>query len=159
MNYKARHKARVFAMQALYQWAHTGEDIAFLCAQFRTRNDYHKYVDWEFFDRLLTGVMLEINTIDELITTGAKRPLKEINPVELALLRVALFELKECVDVPYQVVISEYVDISSEFGSSEAHQFINATLEQLAKTLRALEYKQGSDDERIKSKQTEKKTA
>lgn len=152
MNYKARHKARVFVMQALYQWAHSGESAAFLSAQFRNRNDYHKYVDWDWFERLLTGSILEINTIDELIVTGAKRPLKEINPVELALLRVAVYELKECMDVPYQVVISEYVDISGEFGSSEAHQFINATLEHLAKSLRPLEYQEGSEHDRSKTK-------
>lgn len=151
MNYKARHKARVFAMQALYQWAHTGEDVVALSAQFQNRNDYHKYVDWEWFIRLLTGSVLEINTIDELIIMGAKRPIKEINPVELALLRVAVFELKECMEVPFQVVISEYVDVSGDFGSSDAHQFINATLEQLAKTLRPLEY--GDNHDRIKSKQ------
>jgi transcription antitermination protein NusB len=154
VNYKARHKARIFAMQALYQWVHTGETVAALNAQFRTRNDYHKYVDWELFERLLTGATFEVNTVDELILTGARRPLKEINPVELALLRVAIFELKECVETPYQVVLSEYVDISSEFGSSEAHQFVNATLEHLARSLRPLEYQGGDKHERHQSKQT-----
>lgn len=155
MNYKARHKARVFAMQALYQWAHTGESANVLDAQFRSRNDYHKYVDWELFARLLTGAILEVNTIDELILTGAKRPLKEINPVELALLRTAVYELKEGIDTPYQVILSEYVDISSEFGSTDAHQFVNATLEHLAKTLRPLDYQGGKPHESSKSKQTE----
>jgi N utilization substance protein B len=151
MNYKARHKARIFAMQALYQWAHTQEDFAALSSQFRERNDYHKYVDWEWFEHLLNGVILEINTLDELITVGAQRGLKEINPVELSLLRVAVFELKDCLEVPYQVVISEYVDISGEFGSSEAYQFVNATLEQLAKKLRQLEY-QGEQNVTVRAK-------
>ena len=159
MNYKARHKARVFAMQALYQWAHTSDDVAELITQFRVRNDYHTYVDWEFFERLVRGVILDLAKIDDLIIEGAKRPLKEINPVELGLLRVAVFELRECIETPYQVVISEYVDVSGEFGSSEAHQFINATLDQLARTLRSLEYSQGGQNERVKSKQTPAQTA
>lgn len=141
VDYKARHKARIFAMQALYQWAHDACDWADLSAQFRSRNDYHKYVDWDWFDRLLQGVLVELTAIDELIVTGAKRPLAEINPVELALLRVAVFELKVCVEVPYQVVLAEYVNIAGEFGSTDAHQFVNASLEHLAQSLRALEYK------------------
>lgn len=133
-------------MQALYQWAHTGGDFADLSAQFRTRNDYHKYVDWEWFDRLVQGVFAELAAIDALIVEGAKRPLAEINPVELALLRVAVFELKICMEVPYQVVLSEYVNIASEFGSTDAHQFVNAALEQLSAQLRPLEYKHKGDN-------------
>ena len=140
MNYKARHKARVFAMQALYQWAYTREDLFLLQAQFRARNDYHKYVDWEWFERLVNGVFAANESLNQLIEKGSKRSLQEINPVELAILRLGIFELKSFIEVPYQVVLSEYVDIAGEFGSSEGHQFVNAALESLAKELRELEY-------------------
>ncbi len=141
MSPKARHKARTFAIQALYQWHFNHCSAHELVAEFQARNDYHKYVDWELFAELIQSLILHQEAIDELIQTTAARPLKEINPMELAILRTASAELKQRLDVPYQVVLSEYVDLTQEFGAESAHQFINAVLETLSKHYRPLEQK------------------
>jgi N utilization substance protein B len=139
MSKKARHKARTFAIQALYQWHFNSSPVHELIAEFQSRNDYHQYVDWELFAELIQAFILNQNTIDEAIIDTASRPLKEINPMELSILRTASSELKQRFDVPYQVVLSEYVDLTQEFGAETGHQFINAVLDRLSKQYRPLE--------------------
>lgn len=136
---KAREKARTFVIQALYQWHFNREDLPSLEAEFRVRNDYHKYVDWEFFHDVLASAIENQEEIDAQIETEAGRPLKELNPTELAILRAAAGELKGRIDVPFQVVLSEYVDLTEEFGATDAHQFVNAVLDRLSHTYRKLE--------------------
>lgn len=139
MNKKAREKARTFAIQALYQWHFNPIDLPTLEAEFRVRNDYHKYVDWEFFHDILLAVMDNKADMDTEILEAAKRPLQEMNPMELAILRAASGELKARIDVPYQVVLSEYVDLTESFGAEAAHGFVNAVLDRLSQKYRALE--------------------
>ncbi len=138
-NRKAREKARTFAIQALYQWYFNGGNLVELEAEFRVRNDYHKFVDWEFFHDLVAGALAHQAEIDVNIEIEAKRPLKSINPTELSILRAAAVELKSRLDVPYQVVLSEYVDLTQSFGATDAHQFVNAVLERLSQIYRPLE--------------------
>ena len=139
MSKKARHKARTFAIQALYQWHFNPSPAPELIAEFQSRNDYHQYVDWELFSELIQCFILNQDSLDEAIINTANRPLKEINPMELAILRCASSELKQRMDVPYQVVLSEYVDLTQEFGTESGHQFINAVLDRLSKQYRPLE--------------------
>ena len=139
MSKKARRKARTFAIQALYQWHFNSSPAPELIAEFQSRNDYHQYVDWELFTELLQSFIINQNSIDEAIIDKAARPLKEINPMELAILRTASTELKQRFDVPYQVVLSEYVDLTQDFGAESGHQFINAVLDRLSKQYRPLE--------------------
>jgi N utilization substance protein B len=68
-------------------------------------------------------------------------------------LRVASAELKGRLDVPYQVVLSEYVDLAEAFGATEAHQFINAVLDRLSKDYRPLE--QGIHNDTQKTEKTQ----
>jgi len=138
-NRKAREKARTFAVQALYQWSFNPDPLNELESEFRSRNDYHQHVDWEFFHDILVSVFDNLPEMDEAIMTAANRPLKEMNPMELAILRAASAELKSRIDVPYQVVLSEYVDLTAEFGASEADKFVNAVLDQLSQIYRSIE--------------------
>jgi N utilization substance protein B len=54
-------------------------------------------------------------------------------------LRIATYELKNRVDIPYKVVINESVNLSKKFGPEESHKFINGMLDKLAHKLRTVE--------------------
>ncbi|MDF2940700.1 MAG: nusB [Gammaproteobacteria bacterium] len=139
MSPKARHKARSFAMQAIYQWQLTGDALNHIEAQYLVANSHHK-VDWDFFKALLHGVPEHLTEIDSHIEQASNdRSLKEINPVELSILRLAIFELMHRIDVPYKVVINEYVDLAHTFGAEEGHKFINGNLDKIAKLTRKVE--------------------
>ena len=52
---------------------------------------------------------------------------------------MACWEFKERVDVPYKVVLNEAVDLAKRFGATDAHKFINGSLDKLAGELRSIE--------------------
>ena len=64
---------------------------------------------------------------------------EELDPVEQAILRISTYELLHRLDVPYQVVINEAVDLALHFGADQSHKFINGVLDKLAKELRKIE--------------------
>ena len=126
----ARRKARHFAVQALYQWHVAGADLAKIEAEFRTDNDMSK-VDVEYFHELLHGVPSEKSLLD--------RRLDEMTPVELAIVRLAAYELMRRIDVPYKVVINEAIELAKTFGATDSHKFINGVVDKLAQRERAVE--------------------
>ncbi len=135
---KKRHKARSYALQALYQWHFAGGDIDQIQTQFITINAHVK-VDWVFFRELFTGVLQNLPLLDEVITANTDHPFEKTLPVELALLRLGTFELMQRIDVPYRVVLNEYIELAKLFGANEGHAFINAILDKLAHSYRTAE--------------------
>ena len=134
----ARAKARRIAMQAVYQWQMTAQDVADVLAQYLADED-NKGADAEYFETLVRGVLREQSAIDAVLQPVLARPLDEVDPVERAVLRVATYELQQCLDVPYRVVLNEAVALTKKFGAEQGHTFVNAALDRLARDLRAVE--------------------
>jgi len=136
----ARRKARHYAMQALYQWEMAGASLNNIEAEFLVDNDM-THVDVEYFRDILRGVPKSLDELDEMLTPCLSRDMKEVTPVEKAILRLAAYELAHRIDVPYRVVINESVELSKKFGATESHKFINGALDQLAQQVRVVEIK------------------
>lgn len=135
---KGRSNARKKAMQALYQWHMSGNDLADIESQFHEEQNMDK-VDLEYFHTLLHQVPAEVNGLDQLIDQYSDRKDDEIDPIEQSILRLATYEIKNRIDVPYKVVISEAISLGKMFGSDKSHVFINSILDKLAKQLRGHE--------------------
>jgi transcription antitermination protein NusB len=115
----ARRMARHYAMQGLYQWQMAGNTLNAIEAEFRTDNDM-KNVDVEYFHELLHGVPKHLSEVEELFSPFlVERDLSELDPITEALLRMASYELKYRIDVPYKVVINEAVSLAKKFGAEE----------------------------------------
>jgi N utilization substance protein B len=134
----ARRKARRALVQAVYQWQMAGGSASAIETEFQTNGSLDK-ADVPFFKELLRGVVLETAAVDELLQPALDRPAAELTQVERAVLRVATRELSERVDVPYRVVIDEYVELTKLFGAEEGHKYVNGVLDQLARSLRPQE--------------------
>jgi len=134
----ARTRARELLLQALYQKQIAGHECPELLSQFREQVAYER-VDQEFFEELLKAiceVQAELETsIDKLID----RPLEQLDPVELGILLIGVYELESRIDIPYRVVINEGVNLAKRFGSLDGHKYINACLDAGAQSLRAAE--------------------
>jgi len=135
---KGRSNARKKATQALYQWSMSGNDLAEIEQQFHQEQNMEK-VDTDYFHKLLHEVPTEITALDELIVKYSDRKESELDPIEQSILRLSSFELKNCIDVPYKVVISEAITLAKMFGSDKSHAFVNSILDKLAKDIRKLE--------------------
>jgi transcription antitermination protein NusB len=136
-----RRMARHYAMQALYQWQMAGSSINAIEAEFRTDNDMSK-VDVEYFHEIIHGVPEHLSEIDEIyLPFLVERSLAELDAITQSLLRMATYEFKFRIDVPYKVVINEAVSLAKKFGAEDSHKFINGVLDKTAAILRAVEVK------------------
>ncbi|TQV85294.1 transcription antitermination factor NusB [Aliikangiella coralliicola] len=135
-----RKKARRYAVQGIYQWHLSGNDINEIELQFLETINQNK-VDIEYFRDILTNTLINVTEIDEILTPYFDREFDEVNPVELAILRLASYELKSRMDIPYKVVINEALELTKTFGATDGHKFVNGILDKLAKQLRPLEVK------------------
>lgn len=136
-----RRMARHYAMQALYQWQMAGASINAIEAEFRTDNDM-KNVDVEYFQDIIHGVPQYLSEIEQLFEPHlVERALHELDPVTESLLRMATYEFKFRIDVPYKVVINEAVALAKKFGAEDSHKFINGVLDKTAAVVRAVEFK------------------
>lgn len=135
----ARRKARHYAMQGLYQWKMAGSGLNAIEAEFRADNDMSQ-VDVAYFHELLHEVPRRLDEVQAVFEPHlTDRSGDELDPVTEALLRLASYELKFRIDVPYKVVINEAVALAKKFGATDSHKFVNGVLDHAAAQVRALE--------------------
>jgi len=134
----ARTRARELMVQALYQKQIAGHATAELVEQFHDQVAYER-VDQPFFDEQFPAISDSQDTLEQQIDELIDRPLKQLDPVELAILLIGVYELESRIDIPYRVVINECVNLAKRFGSIEGHKYINACLDLAAKSLREIE--------------------
>ncbi len=137
---RTRSQARRCAVQALYQWQLTGEDVAEIATQILEEKDAKK-VDTSYFRGLLSGVVKQVDVMDALLAPTLDRSIGSLDPVELAIMRMGAYELKYHLEVPYRVVINESVELAKTFGADQGHKYVNGVLDKLAASLRSGEFK------------------
>ena len=134
----ARTRARELLVQALYQKQIAGHSCAELLAQFHEQAAYER-VDQEFFDEALPAICESQSRLEQTIDGLIDRPLEQLDPVELSVLLIGVYELEARIDVPYRVVINEGVNLAKRFGALDGHKYINACLDVAAQSLRSTE--------------------
>lgn len=138
MNPKARHKARELALQAIFQWQFTFDAPESLEKQFKSATKSKK-IDFAYFTTLVHGIIAQQKTLDTHIHPFLDRDLKEINPIELATLRLATYELINSLEIPYKVIINEALELEKNFGSADGFKYVNAILDKVAQKIRPIE--------------------
>ncbi len=127
----ARHKARALVLQAIFQWQFAANSISDIEAQYLAELNPKK-ADAEYFSDLLRGTIKNVEAIDAVITPFLDRKIKELNQVECAMLRLAVYELMYRLDVPYKVIINEALELTKKFGSIEGYKYVNGVLDKIA---------------------------
>ncbi|MFE8072838.1 transcription antitermination factor NusB [Marinobacteraceae bacterium S3BR75-40.1] len=133
-----RRRARVLALQALYQREMAATPVNEIEAQFMVDNDMSK-VDTAYFRDLLRGVHRHQTELDRQFENLLDRALDELDPIELSILRLGVYELQHRIDVPYRVVLNEAIELAKRFGGTEGHKYVNSILDKLAPRLRLAE--------------------
>ncbi len=136
--FEPRSRARRRALQALYQWQITGQEAAEILRQFRAVQDM-KGVDEAYFEALLRGVVAGQEGLDEELQPFLDRPIGQVDLMERVVLRIGAFELLNCPDLPFRVVLDECVDLAHRFGSEQGHSYVNAVLDKAARQWRSAE--------------------
>lgn len=137
---KNRSKSRQFAVQALYSWLLTGQNISDIEVHFISDHDMED-ADVGYFQEILHFVSAhKMSLIDHMVTI-LSRPFAEVDPVEQAILLIGIYELEQRPDVPYRVVINESLESAKIFGAEDGHRFVNGILDKIAGKLREAEVK------------------
>lgn len=133
-----RKRARDLLVQALYQWQLSGTDAIQVEAEFRADNG--RKVDWEFFHAALSTIAETPETIDAHYQGFLDRGADELDPIELGILRLGIYELSQRIEVPYRVVINECVELAKKYGATDSHKYVNGILDKAARELRQVEW-------------------
>jgi len=135
-----RTRARRLAMQGLYEW-HVSNNAPTDVLLHLHEEQEMKNVDREYLSELVLTIPNHVEELDRLLSPFLSRPIIEIDPVELAIVRLAAYEFAHRPDIPYRVVINEAVELAKKFGAEQSHKFVNAVLDKLAMQVRATEIK------------------
>lgn len=130
-----RHKARHFAMQAIYQWQMTGQSAGEIERQF-LEDQPIQGTDLDYMHDLISGVVANFEHIDEVYEPFLSRPLKDLDQVDKAILRLGTFELLYRQEIPFRVVINESIMLAKEFAEQDSHKFVNGVLDKVVRVIK-----------------------
>ena len=130
-----RSRSREFALQGLYQFLVGKNEAADIDVFTRDLSGFHKS-DSVHYDALLYGCVEQRELLDALIVPLLDRKIEEISPIEHAVMWMGAYEFKHCIDVPWRVVLNEYIELAKSFGGTDGHKYVNAVLNGLAPQLR-----------------------
>jgi transcription antitermination protein NusB len=139
VKYKSKRRvARELVLQGLYQWRLTGEMESAIASQLRETQVFPR-ADEAFFSRLLGGVLMHVDQLEQTIQPYLDRSIKELSPVEYAILLLSTYELIHFLDVPYRAIINEAIELARVYGGSDGYKYVNGVLDKLAYKLRTIE--------------------
>ena len=88
----------------------------------------------EFTTRIVEGVQQHREEIDRLIRKHSEHwRLERISATDRNILRMGVFELLFCDDIPVKVALNEAVDLGKKFGTEESGAFINGILDKISR--------------------------
>lgn len=129
-----RHKARYFALQALYQWQMNKMPAHILEQQFLEDQPVEN-TDLAYMHDLIQGVIANCDYLDSIFEPFLSRPLGDLDQVDKAILRLGTFELKYRQEVPFKVVLNEAILLAKAFAEQDSHKFVNGVLDKVVKSI------------------------
>lgn len=126
-----RRRSRELAMQVLFQMDISGDDstesLGLFCDHFEVSRKARS-----FFLQLVEGVKKSRNKIDRLIEGVSDNwKISRMSGMDRNIMRVAVYELLYCDDIPAKVTINEAIDIGKKFGTEQSPAFINGILDSI----------------------------
>ena len=131
-----RTKARELTMQALCQLDVQGDDAkGMLHVFFRENTDDD--LTLELAQKWALGTWNMVRACDDLISEAAVRwKLSRLSHVDRAILRLSVYQLRYCEDIPCKVVINEAIEIAKKYSTEQSPRFVNGVLDAVLKKLR-----------------------
>lgn len=131
----SRRRSRELALQALYQYEMGGTTpdvgVPMLAEHFEA-----DMADLPFARELAEGTVANLEEIDRLIEASSENwSLSRMSRVDLAILRLAAYELRRRPDIPASVTINEAIELGKRYGAEETAPFLNGVLDRIARQL------------------------
>jgi N utilization substance protein B len=127
-----RRENRMCAIQFLYQWESNKPEILSDDVYQFFENQEEDRAYYAFAEELVQGTIKNMPEIDKEIDERANNwKFERIAKVDLAILRLAIYELLFRTDIPPIVSINEAIDLSKVFSNPDSKRFINGILDQM----------------------------
>ena len=124
----SRRKARMLALQSLFAIDVRGSPDEFSIEWLNAESPLSAK-GMAFSQQLLHGSWDNHHSLDEVIQRYAPAwPVKQLSIIDRNILRIALFELMYCVDIPRKTAVNEAVELAKAFGSESSARFVNGVL-------------------------------
>jgi N utilization substance protein B len=131
-----RRKAREYALQMLFQWDITHDNVDQIAVTFFQNQEEETAAVAAFARALVAGTVEHVEEIDRLIQRHADNwRLDRMAVVDRNVLRLATQEFLYDKETPRTVVINEAIEIARRFSTQESPQFINGILDSIKKEL------------------------
>lgn len=135
---KKRKHARDKALQALYQWQLSGEDLDWIRDHYLEEQGIASG-DEAYFLELLYQIPPRADALDRCYQKYVTNFEDHLDPIETNILRIATHELETHPEIPYKVVINEAINLAKIYGADDSHKFVNGVLDPLCAELRKTE--------------------
>jgi transcription antitermination factor NusB len=130
-----RTLARELAMQAVYQLDVQGDELLETIDKLLRLNTNDDMV-MQLARQWTRGTWQNLALCDDLIKTAAiKWQLARLSQVDRSILRVSVYQLKFCPDIPPKVVINEAIEMAKKFSTEAAPSFVNGVLDSVLRKL------------------------
>lgn len=130
-----RHEARQWAVQFLFQRDFNRGDLNEALEVFWTEAKAGKRFR-QFAEDLIRGVEANRKSLDEMIQRYAEHwDIKRMGAVDRNVMRVALYEMIHCPDIPPVVSINEAVELAKDLSGLESGKFVNGILDRARKDI------------------------
>lgn len=125
----SRKKARDNAFKCIYELEFIKdknlEDILFNCYEENNNTSEEK----EYIEMILKGVKDNIKNIDDIILSKLKNwSLDRIAKIDLAILRLAIYEILYVDSIPDKVSANEAVELAKTYGNNDSKSFVNGVI-------------------------------
>jgi N utilization substance protein B len=146
-----RRKSRELAMQALFYIDMNQDDSNELLERFCVNFNPSKKTR-PFFLKLVSGVIQAKSEIDSIIVDFSDNwKISRMSCVDRNVIRIAVYELFYCQDIPPKVSINEAIDVGKKFGTEVSGAFINGILDGIHMALKKREIKTKTDNQITKT--------
>ena len=131
-----RTRARELTMQGLYQLDVQGSDLLPQLADFFTENEPDISIR-KVASEWTKGTWENLALCDELIVASTiKWQLSRLSTVDKSILRLSVYQLKFCPDIPPRVVINEAIELAKKFSTDKSSAFVNGVLDAVLKKIK-----------------------
>ncbi len=132
-----RKKSREVAMELLFENSIKKEDTKDIIENFLETTEYDlENLDMKYIQGILKGVSENIEKIDEIIEKYLVNwKISRISKVNLAILRLATYEIIFDNEIPFKVSINEALDLGKKYSDESSVSFINGVLDNISKNI------------------------
>ena len=140
----SRKKARVNAFKCVYELEfRMNENLEKILENCYEEND-NKPDEKDYIEKVLKGVKENLKEIDDIILSKLKNwSIDRIAKIDLAILRLAIYEIKYMEDIPVKVSANEAVELAKTYGNNDSKSFVNGVI---AKVIESKEEENGTEE-------------